>query len=207
MRISIAILVLASVVLNAQMGEASWLIDAGRLHVSAHGQTSCQDCHENISKKDFHPNPLDVTKSGKDFFSVGQCLSCHDSIMDDLEDGSHGSVKVQEPEKYTECISCHDPHYQARIRDKQGVFDPDSPIHKQCGTCHEIRTSLPTLSPEDERCMACHLPMTADDPEDRKGINRLCLHCHGKSGTKAQEITGKSVPLIDEESHKHTPHA
>jgi len=55
--------------------------------------------------------------------------------------------------------------------------------------------------------MTCHHAMKADDPEETKRINRLCLHCHGKSGTEAQAVTGKSVPLIDEESHESTTHA
>ena len=195
-------------ILSCLSVNASWFIDPQKFHVSAHGQTSCQDCHENISDQALHPNPLDVTKSGRDFFRPDQCLDCHDSIMDDLKEGSHGSLEIKDPSKYGDCISCHDPHYQTRIGDRDVARpDPARPIQKQCGVCHETRSTLPSPSSEDERCMTCHHQVKADDPEETKKINQLCLHCHGKSGTEAQAITGKLIPLIDEESHGSTTHS
>lgn len=206
--IILLMITLSFLVLNCRVTAASWMIDPARFHVSAHGQTSCQECHENISDQDLHPNPLDVTKSGRDFFRTDQCLDCHDSIMDDLNEGSHGSLEVKDLGKYRDCISCHDPHYQTRIGDEDVArLDPAMPIQKQCGVCHETRSTLPSPSSEDEGCMTCHHAMKADDPEETKRINQLCLHCHGKSGTEAQAITGKSVQLIDEESHESTTHA
>ena len=199
---------IASLILSCLSANASWFIDPQKYHVSAHGQTSCQECHENISDQDLHPNPLDVTKSSRDFFQPDQCLDCHDSIIDDLGEGSHGSIKIEDPDKYRDCISCHDPHYQARSGDKDmGRFDPARPIQEQCGVCHETRANLPSPSSEDQRCMTCHHPVKTDDPKETKRINQLCLHCHSKSGTEAQEITGKLTPLIDEESHESTTHA
>ena len=206
--ITLLMITLSFLVLNCRVTAASWMIDPARFHASVHGQTSCQECHENISDQDLHPNPLNVTKSGRDFFRPDQCLGCHDSIMDDLKEGSHGSLEVKDQGKYRDCISCHDPHYQTRIGDKDvGRLDTARPIQEQCGVCHETRSTLPSPSSEDERCMTCHHAMKADDPEETKRINQLCLHCHGKSGTEAQAITGRSVPLIDEKSHESTTHA
>lgn len=123
---------IACLILSCLSANASWFIDPQKFHASAHGQTSCQECHENISDQDLHPNPLDVTKSGRDF-RPDQCLDCHDSIMDDLKEGSHGSLEVKDPGKYGDCISCHDPHYQTRIGDKDVArFDPARPIREQC---------------------------------------------------------------------------
>jgi len=204
----ILLLSIACLILSCLSANASWMIDPARFHISAHGQTSCQECHENISDQDLHPDPIDVTKSGRDFFRPDKCLDCHDSIMDDLKEGSHGSLEVKDPGKYRDCIGCHDPHYQTRIGDEDAArLDPARPIQEQCGVCHETRSALPSPSSEDEGCMTCHHAMKADDPEETKRINRLCLHCHGKSGTEAQAVTGKSVPLIDEESHESTTHA
>ena len=190
--LSILLSSMAYLILSCLSANASWFIDPQKYHVSAHGQTSCQECHENISDQDLHPNPLDVTKSSRDFFQPDQCLDCHDSIMDDLGESSHGSIKIEDPDKYRDCISCHDPHYQARIGDKDmGRFDPARPIQEQCGVCHETRANLPSPSSKDQRCMTCHHPVKTDDPEETKRINQLCLHCHSKSGTEAQEITEK----------------
>jgi hypothetical protein len=89
--------------------------------------------------------------------------------MDDLREGSHGSLEIKDPGKYRDCINCHDPHYQARIGDQNvGRFDPARPIQEQCGVCHETRATLPSPSSEDEGCMTCHHAMKADDPEKTK---------------------------------------
>jgi len=93
----ILLLSIACLILSCLSANASWMIDPARFHISAHGQTSCQECHENISDQDLHPDPIDVTKSGRDFFRPDKCLDCHDSIMDDLKEGSHGSLEVKDP--------------------------------------------------------------------------------------------------------------
>jgi predicted CXXCH cytochrome family protein len=205
-----AILILAAsfILLNIRVTAASWMVDPARFHASVHGQTSCAECHEDVSEQDLHPDPRQVTKSTRDFFQRDHCLGCHDRVMDDLAGGTHGSLKVKTPESYQDCIRCHDPHYQARVRDSQGTrYDPQKPVWNQCGTCHEPRQDLPPPSAEDQACMTCHLPAASDSPKETKRVNALCLHCHGRSETRAQAITEEFVPLIDEASHETTPHA
>ncbi len=186
--------------------EASWLIDARKFHISAHGQTPCVDCHGDMAERDFHPNPDVVNKKRSDFFNQEQCLSCHDDVTDNLESGLHGSKKVRNPNKYI-CIRCHKPHSQPRLRDNRiGNFEPGRPRDKQCDACHELRSSLPAPSPEDKACMRCHRPVSPDDPKGRDQINGLCFHCHGDSGTQAQKVTGKTIPLIVVKEYRSTPH-
>ncbi|MGD2269076.1 MAG: cytochrome c3 family protein [Desulfobacterales bacterium] len=186
----------------------SWLIDAAKFHVSAHGQNSCQDCHENIFEKDLHPNPEDVSKELADFFSVDQCLACHDEIMDNLEDGRHGSEKVTSAKDYEFCLECHDPHYQLSLpQNAAGPFDPAEPIRAQCGACHEHQSSLPPFFEEDEKCMACHRDVDPEDPKRQRSIMLFCFHCHSNAGTQTQEVTATFVPLIDETEYKLTPHS
>jgi nitrate reductase gamma subunit len=55
--------------------------------------------------------------------------------------------------------------------------------------------------------MTCHRLAAADNPEETQRINALCLHCHGRSGSRAQAITEEFVPLIDEASLETTAHA
>ncbi len=194
--------------LNLPVAGASWMIDPARFHASVHGQTSCGECHESVSEEDLHPDPRNVTKSARDFFHRDECLACHEAILDDLEGGTHGSLKVKTPENYQDCLRCHDPHYQARIGDSGGRrYDPKQPVKNQCGVCHEAREDLPSMSEEDAACMTCHRSVGTESPEEIERINNLCLYCHGRSGTKAQAITGEFVPLIDEASHEATPHA
>ena len=135
--ITILIFVLVCLILNVQTIDASWLIDPEEFHVSVHGQNSCQDCHENITEQDLHPNPANVNKNLQDFFSVDSCLSCHDNVMDDLNENVHGTTRdIENPQKYENCLKCHDPHYQLSLGEDRGRFDPAKPRREQCGACH-----------------------------------------------------------------------
>jgi len=206
--IIILILSLTAVFFNLSPSEASWVIDAGKFHMSAHMENSCQDCHESIAGQALHPNPAHVNKKLADFFSVDKCLSCHDDVMDDIKEGFHGAKKVKGPNKYSRCIQCHQPHYQPRLGDnRMGKFDPAKPRHEQCGACHEVRQALPAFSPKDEACMACHRQVDREDPERVEKIERLCFHCHAQKGTHARKMTGKPVPLINGKEYDETPHA
>jgi len=168
--ITAMVLVLVSIALSGFEAKASWLVDARRFHISAHGQTSCQDCHEDIAEQDLHPNPADVNRELADFFSTDRCLSCHDDIMDALDQGLHGSKRVKDPKGYAYCLQCHNPHYQPRLG--KGRVE-------QCGACH---------------------------PRGREKIAGFCFHCHGKRGSRAQEMTGKVVSLINQRHYQSTPH-
>lgn len=205
--ITIPIFVLVCLILGIQKSDASWLIDPEEFHVSVHGQTSCQDCHEDIAEQDLHPNPANVNKKLQDFFSVDKCLSCHDNIMDDLDKDVHGTRKVEDPQKYENCLQCHNPHYQLSLGEDQGRFDPAKPRREQCGACHENRTSLPPPSDEDRACLTCHRAIDPKDPQMKDQISRLCFHCHSLGGTQAQEMTGKRVPLMNSSEYGSVPHA
>lgn len=205
--IIILILGLTPVVIGLSFAEASWLIDSSKFHISVHGQTSCQDCHEGIAGQTLHPNPAHVNKNLTDFFSVDKCLSCHDDVMDNLDNGLHGATKVTDPKKYSRCIQCHNPHYQPILSDNRTGVDPVKPGHEQCGACHEVRPALPGFSPKDEACMTCHRLIDSKDPDKEEKTKRLCLHCHAQKRAPAQKTTGKPVPLIYMKEYDETPHA
>ncbi len=194
--------------LGAVDSRASWLIDQKEYHISAHGQTSCQDCHEGIAGKTLHPDPSEVDKGRGDFFAPDRCFSCHDEIQTDLKQGKHGRKKIHDPAKYAYCIRCHRPHYQLRLgKDRIGKFKPGIPRQDQCGACHENRTKLPALSKEDEACMACHRAVDPRTPEGRKSIQALCFTCHAQGDSPGRRETGALIPLIDPDAYKSTSHA
>ena len=201
-----AFLVFSCLFLWGQQSWASWLINAEKFHFSAHGQNTCQDCHEDIAEKDLHPSPLDVNKDLKDFFEADKCLSCHDDIQDNLNEGVHGTKKVEDRKKFEYCIGCHNPHYQPLLGERQGRFDPSKPLYNQCGVCHEEKNALPALSPEDKDCMNCHGSVDLKNPEDKKRFSQLCFHCHGQGETHAQKITGNTTPLINISEYQSVPH-
>ncbi|MCP4664773.1 MAG: hypothetical protein GY849_00265 [Deltaproteobacteria bacterium] len=197
-----------SLVMAVQAAQASWLIDPKKFHISAHGRTGCVECHDNIGDQALHPNPANVNKKRADFFSPEKCTACHDGVMDDLDKGMHGAKRVGDRDKYAYCMRCHKPHTQQRLGDEgKGTFIPGKPRHEQCGACHEEEVSaLPELSAEDRACMACHAWVDPDDPAIAEKIRQLCFHCHGRTGTKAQKMTGKMVSLINKEAYRSTPH-
>ena len=185
---------------------SSWLISPTKFHASVHGQNSCRDCHEDVDQ-DFHPNPNDINKSADDFFHVDSCLFCHDNISDDLDQGVHGALKIENTGEYTNCLKCHDPHYQPPIQEEADLFDSAVPRHEQCGACHIPRSKLPPWSPEDQACMSCHEYLDPDDVEAGEKMKAVCFHCHADEGSAAQELTGKKAPLIDPDAYDATSHA
>lgn len=190
-------LIVACLALLGPLGHASWFIDARRFHISTHGQISCLDCHGDAAQRGLHPNPDDVNKDLGDFFRADQCASCHDDVMEDLDNGFHGSTKVNERKEYARCIRCHDPHYQIRETNPMGQFDPSTPRSMQCGACHESREVLPELSPEDETCMACHGSVAPEDPRGTERVSRFCFHCHGQTEKGEKAIAPMKGPSID----------
>ncbi len=187
---------------------ASWLIDEGKYHISAHGRTACQDCHEDIADKTLHPDPSEVKKRRGDFFSPERCFSCHDEIQNDLTAGKHGRKKIKNPEKYNYCIRCHKPHRQPPVgENRTGSFKPGISPQEQCGACHEKEAQLPALSEEDEACMSCHRAVDPEKPQGREKIQALCFHCHEQGDTPARKKTGTLVPLMDAAAYGDTPHA
>jgi len=185
---------------------ASWWINPKKFHASVHGQTPCQNCHEDIEKRGLHPNPEQIGQEGKDRFQPDHCLACHEEIMSDLEKGKHGAQQVKEPEKHKMCLECHDPHDQAPIKEKV-KFDSGKPRHEQCGACHEEKKELQALSKEDEACMACHRLVEPEDSKAAEKIQSICFHCHAQLGTQAQNVTGKKISLVNPAEYAKTPHA
>ncbi len=187
---------------------SSWLIEPARFHASAHGQLSCQDCHEDIGSQEFHPDPRLVNMPRTRFFSQDHCLSCHDEVEDNLAHGVHGRKKVKNKKKYTYCIRCHNPHYQMRIGpDRVGHFKDNVPRHKQCSACHEAKKELPPFADEDRACIKCHVAKDLSQERGRKAADALCLYCHAKGKGKAASITSKALALIDLDEYRHTPHS
>ena len=185
----------------AKAGE-TWYLDPYKYHVSAHGQNSCLDCHEDEAR---HPDPSEVDRLPPDSFDADRCLTCHDDILDDLERGRHGTKQVDDPSRYADCARCHEPHYQLGLGETR--IDTAVPIRDQCGACHERHEALPPPVEEDEACMACHRLPAPGSQEDRERIERLCFRCHGNEGSRAQQVTSEQVPPINEEAYRQTAHA
>ena len=160
---------------------ASWLIDEERYHVSAHGQKSCHDCHADIADKSLHPDPTEVNKTLPDFYRLGQCTACHEEVLEDVNEGTHGGEKITNEQEFNFCIGCHDPHYQLSYIDLTVDLDLTLPKAVKCSICHELQNELPQFLPEDEQCMNCHRSMAPEAAGATAYISKLCFHCHADS--------------------------
>ena len=187
--------------------EAGWLIDHEKFHASVHGQNACRDCHEDINNRPRHPDPADVNKQLSDFFNKAHCLACHDDILQELDQGLHGSEKILDHQSYEYCIECHDPHEELPPQDQLGTYDPRMPLEKQCDVCHEQQSELPPFASEDRDCMICHLQPGLQGARAAEKINRFCLDCHGHTQTGTAAGAATSVPLINTIDFQKQPHA
>jgi nitrate reductase gamma subunit len=196
----------AALFLMAAAAEAGWLIDAEAFHVSAHGQLSCQECHGDIGAKNRHPDPGDVNKSLKDFFHPDQCTACHEEVLDEIEEGSHGGETPSAWQRLDDCLDCHNPHYQVSYAGAAAKVDLDRPAREKCSLCHSYQAELPAFAPEDQGCMQCHLLVSHEDPLAAQKIADLCFHCHATDQPAAQESFFRYA-LIDTADYAATPHA
>ena len=197
------ILAVFVLLLFAVDADASWLIDAERYHVSVHGQTSCQDCHADIAHKSLHPDPAAVNKPLADFYRLEQCSACHEDVLEDADEGSHGGEQIADEQEFYFCIGCHDPHYQLSYLDTATQLDLKQPKQKKCSICHDLQKELPEFSSEDEPCMSCHRSVGPENSKAAGYISHLCFHCHAKSAAVKQS---GSFPRIDNSAYKTTVH-
>jgi len=184
--------------------EASWFIDAERYHVSAHGENSCRDCHSDIPEKAPHPDPAEVNKTLSDFFRLEQCATCHESVLEDVNEGTHGGEKITDEKEFNFCIGCHDPHYQLSYSEAATKLDLFQPKEKKCSLCHELQNELPEFLLEDEQCMSCHRAVNPDDSGAAGYISSLCFQCHGKSVAMKKSV---GFARIDMSEYRSTVHS
>ena len=186
--------------------EAAWLIDAERFHVAVHGELSCRDCHEDISEKKLHPDPADVSKALKDFFQPEECTACHEEVVEEIAEGSHGGQEETAWQRFDHCIECHDPHYQAGGGDNDTIPDLNQPVAVKTSRSHESQPEIPDFSDEDQACLQCHLGVSGNEPLSAEKTATFCFHCHGSSHRRPGRQM-YSHPLIDEAQYPSTPHA
>ena len=185
-------LILLSVLYIVKTADASWLIDTNTFYNSAHGENACIDCHNDISSQDLHPNPGHVNASIEDFIEMESCLACHEEVQDNLEEGAHGEEKVDDPSKYKDCISCHDPHYLEKA-DEEGTVDV-------------VSVDLLSLPEDDQACLTCHQVISAKDPQRTQKIADFCFHCHSAEKVEADKITSPVTPLLGRSRYSSSPH-
>ena len=182
---------------GAPEASGSWLVDADRFHVSVHGQTACSDCHPDVDME-VHPDAAALNLNTSDFFDPETCADCHDSVEDYVQAGEHGGRKITSADDISNCLSCHDPHYQISSSPPEG-FDPGRPVSEQCGACHDQQSSLPKIDSSEQACLECHL--ITPGVGDQALLARMCGECHNPENARQ---TGVKLAWSDLEASPHS---
>ena len=161
-----------------------WRLDGGRFRGSAHGDMSCQDCHDSVDSADSHPDPRNVNRKVSGTFEPDMCLECHDDVREQIEDGAeHGGQAAGDTHRLLNCVDCHNPHYEGAPEQGGG-------------------TEAVQFEGEDRQCMSCH-------EQGRKGASgqvarnrEFCFTCHASGSS----MPGW-VPAIDTDQYALSPHA
>jgi hypothetical protein len=95
---------------SGALAQADWWVDAEKIHVSAHGQFSYQDCQAGIAEQRRHPDPSAIGKKLTDFFDPEQCTDCHDNVPEEFARNRHGAQEINPAQSYENCLACHNPH-------------------------------------------------------------------------------------------------
>lgn len=194
---------LAALVLTlgaAWRANAEWRIDPARFHISAHGELSCLECHAAKAKDAAHPDPKAVGKNLKDIFKPAHCTACH-GVEAGLKAGLHGTLKVDDPKRFENCIRCHNPHYQARISGAdRAKFNQAEPRSAQCGACHEFKKELPKPGKDATNCVVCHLAGGVATPKPAQKT-AMCASCHD-SQKPAAPAKGVELAAMTKGPHK-----
>jgi nitrate reductase gamma subunit len=186
----------------------SWLVDAGKFHISAHGQLTCATCHGEAATNKLHPDPRTVNERPKAAAAAEGCYGCHDGVRTGLARGNHAGMTGQKAADFADCVSCHDPHTVVKSADAatRHVTQEKKP-QEQCGACHAAKKALPKAAADDATCAGCHIAPAETSAAGREKLTALCFHCHEAGNTPAQKITGGSVGLIDRAAYRRTPHS
>jgi hypothetical protein len=96
----------------------SWLIDAAKFHLSAHGQLSCATCHDSVASNAAHPDPRNVNQPPARPDPAEGCFLCHDTVRAGVAQGRHGGMKESDAGQFRNCVSCHDPHTVIKAADR-----------------------------------------------------------------------------------------
>ena len=102
-------------------------IDTTEVHVSAHRNTACAQCHTGASPTAKRPCATITTKV--------DCSICHAEVVKTYQTSTHGKLADRGDQVAPTCRDCHGTH---GIRDRRTPASPTYPTHVPdlCGKCH-----------------------------------------------------------------------
>jgi hypothetical protein len=191
---------------DARGSKVSLFVSEGQFKKSAHGNSSCTDCHTRILD-DSH-----AQKGVKKGDRKVDCGTCHEESEKKYRTSVH-SLKAE-----ISCKECHGHHYVISLTDPKSATYRTNLI-QTCGTCHSEESKQFSESvhgvglfrgrPNHPTCTTCHgthgiKPRT--DPEsavhERKIAITTCPQCHAAEQiTKEYRFTTKPVKSYYDSFH------
>jgi len=161
-----------------------------------HKGVGCLSCHDNhfpnISKEQMIPK-CSKCHSGKDHYTLENCLGCHQNPHTPLKISFEGKSLKKE------CASCH----AIPIKDLESFKSKHSAL--DCNFCHtkhkEIPNCLNCHSPHISEqtfkdCLSCHNPhKPLKVTYDMNTPNKYCMACHEKEGLNLSNTQTKHKTL------------
>lgn len=150
-----------------------------------------------------------------------QCVECHSTSLHEFaptnrtcgQAGCHEDTSVQlgaMGDLTIHCVACHE--FTAPVRRAahagRGEPSPLAPGREQCLSCHQMRTMLADLPPDephDARCATCHDPHEQEAPEEALGT---CTNagCHERVDTLPTFHHRRPTIQVSRCTNCHTPH-
>lgn len=145
----------------------------------------CSDCHDphNIRRENLREFPQPAFR---DMDSTSQlCIECHRDVGTRFHYPTHHPVA----EGAMGCISCHNPHEDARVA--------HGDRNQRCAGCHQdiMGPWIYEHPPAVEDCTICHNPhgaVTTDLLETVQPV--ICLQCHTLNDEFHQRSRGTGIP-------------
>lgn len=150
---------------------------------SAHGETSCTDCHSGLDDKNHGKVKTDI-KSRHDYTAEQQdvCRDCHKAKYSQYDDSVHAALVKEGSEKAPLCSNCHDPHTQPLVKNIDAKAVPP------CAKCHEAiyKASSQDVHGQERAakgkaaptCFDCHHAHDVKAASAGSGVKDACLSCH-----------------------------
>ena len=131
------------------------------------------------------PKGDDISKACKKCHSNPEIMKKYNSVLPTNQAGLlqmsvHGKLSTSGKENMLQCISCHNAHGIAHVKDKASPVHPSNVI-KTCGSCHSNASFMRTYNPSLPIDQAVKYRTSVHGMLHAKGDNKVavCTSCHG----------------------------
>jgi predicted CXXCH cytochrome family protein len=162
------------------------------------GSKTCEQCHEEITKKFKTSDHARLLAKGGNADEMG-CEGCHGpGSIHNESGGAHHTIVNPRRDPET-CFQCH---LDKRAQFSIGSHHPLGEGLVSCGDCHNphqgrvIKGGGTSLASADETCFKCHTAQRGPFVFPHEAVREGCTVCHNPHGSVNQKmLTSRNVDL------------